>query len=62
MEALFGLAKAVSPDLWLFLSLLVSAVVIGVHWMITHLVGRDAARDDTEARAQLDSDRELLGS
>jgi hypothetical protein len=62
METLFGLAKAIPPDAWLVMSVFLSAVVIGVHAIIAHFVGRDAIRDDTDTGTPLESDRELLSS
>jgi hypothetical protein len=62
MDILLGLAKALPPDAWLVLSVFASAVVIGLHWVIAHLVGRDAVRDDIDTGAHVDSERELLGS
>ena len=38
METLLGLAKAIPPDIWLVISVFASAVVIGLHCVIAHLV------------------------
>ncbi|MBB3602846.1 hypothetical protein FHT40_002507 [Mycolicibacterium sp. BK556] len=62
METVLGLAKAIPPDAWLVLSVFASAIVIGLHWVIAHVVGRDASHDHPDAGTHVESDRELLGS
>ncbi|WP_179475159.1 hypothetical protein [Mycolicibacterium vinylchloridicum] len=69
METLLGLAKAIPPDAWLVLSVFASALVIGLHWVIAHIVGRDgfrddrdASRDDIDTGTHVETERELLGS
>ncbi|GAY17913.1 hypothetical protein MSZK_46390 [Mycobacterium sp. shizuoka-1] len=56
MEALLGLAKAIPPDHWLVMSVLVSAAVIGLDSLIAHVVEHDRAEHETHA----DADGELL--
>ncbi|EHB44348.1 hypothetical protein MycrhDRAFT_6814 [Mycolicibacterium rhodesiae JS60] len=62
METLMGLAKAIPPDAWLVLSVFASALVIGLHWVIAHIVGRDGFGDDIDAGTHVETERELLGS
>jgi hypothetical protein len=58
MEALLELAKAIPPDGWLVVSLIASAVVMGLDSVVADILGRDASWDDVDAGAE--SDRELL--
>jgi hypothetical protein len=62
METLLGLAKAIPPDAWLVLSVFASALVIGLHWVIAHVVGRDGLHDDLDTGTHVEAEAELLGS
>jgi hypothetical protein len=63
MEGLLGLAKAIPPDSWLILSLIFSAIVIGLDSVVAGVVQRDAHWDegDADAHTGSDGDRELMG-
>ncbi len=58
MESLLEMAKAIPADSWLVMSVLASAVVVGLHSVYAHFVDPEAASDDNE----MGNDREFLGS
>lgn len=49
MESILEMAKAIPADSWLVLSLLSSAVVVGLHSVFAHLGESDTSSDDHEA-------------
>ncbi|WP_161976383.1 hypothetical protein [Mycolicibacterium sp. CH28] len=53
MESLLQMAKAIPADSWLVMSLLASAVVVGLHSVYAHFVGPEASPED----ADMDGDR-----